>query len=45
MQLWLRFHATDAERAKHAQEWPKFPLPPKESPPARRDWRLPKGPF
>ena len=45
MQLWLRYHATDTERAQHAQEWPNSPLPPKETPPARRDWRLPKGPF
>lgn len=45
MQLWLRFHATDAERAKHVQEYPKDQIPPKEQPPSKRDWRLPKGPF
>ena len=45
MQLWLRFHASDDERAKHAQAWPKDTLPPKEKPPSNRDWRLPKGPF
>jgi hypothetical protein len=45
MQLWLRYYATDEERAKHAREWPKDRLPPKEQPPHNRDWRLPKGPF
>jgi hypothetical protein len=44
-QLWLRYHATDDERAKHAKDYPKQSLPPKETPPAHRDWRLPKGPF
>ncbi len=42
MQLWLRYYATDEERAKHAKE---YKLPPKEKPPCNRDWRLPKGPF
>jgi hypothetical protein len=45
MQLWLRFYATDDERAKHAKEYPKDKLPPKEKPQCNRDWRLPKGPF
>ena len=45
MQLWLRYYASDEERAKHAKEWPKTPLPPKEKPAFNRDWRLPKGPF
>ena len=45
MQLWLRYYATDDERAKHAQEYPKDKLPPKEKPISHRDWRLPKGPF
>jgi hypothetical protein len=45
MQLWLRFYATDEERGKHALEWPKDTLPPKEKLPFNRDWRLPKGPF
>lgn len=45
MQLWLRYYASDVERAKHAQEWPKDTLPPKEKPVCNRDWRLPKGPF
>jgi hypothetical protein len=44
-QLWLRYHATDDQRAKHAKDYPKESLPPKETPPAHRDWRLPKGPF
>jgi hypothetical protein len=45
VQLWLRYYATDEERAKHAAEWPKHTLPPKEKPSFNRDWRLPKGPF
>ena len=45
MQLWLRYYATDDERAKHAQEYPKDKIPPKEKPISHRDWRLPKGPF
>ena len=45
MQLWLRYYASDEERAKHAREWPTTPLPPKEKRSFNRDWRLPKGPF
>ncbi len=45
MQLWLRYYATDQDRAKHAAEWPKDTIPPKEKPPYNRDWRMPKGPF
>ncbi|PWU08229.1 MAG: hypothetical protein C5B50_30015 [Verrucomicrobia bacterium] len=45
MQKWLRFYATDEERAKHAKEYPKDNIPPKEKPCCNRDWRLPKGPF
>ena len=45
MQLWLRYYATDEARAKHAADWPKDTIPPKEKPPCNRDWRLPKGPF
>jgi hypothetical protein len=45
VQLWLRFHATDEERAKHARDYPEDRIPPKEKPPCNRDWRLPKGPF
>ncbi|MDB6032302.1 MAG: hypothetical protein JWM16_2640, partial [Verrucomicrobiales bacterium] len=29
MCLWLRYYASDDERAKHLQEWPKDTLPPK----------------
>lgn len=43
--LWLRYYASDGDRAKHAKEYPKDKLPPKEKPPCNRDWRLPKGPF
>jgi len=45
MQLWLRYYAIDADRAKHATEFPNDKIPPKEKPPCNRDWRLPKGPF
>ncbi len=45
MQLWLRYYASDEERAKHAKEYPKDTIPPKEKPVCNRDWRLPKGPF
>jgi hypothetical protein len=45
MQIWLRYYATDEERAKHQKQWPKDTIPPKEKLPYNRDWRLPKGPF
>lgn len=45
IQLWLRFYATDEERAEHAKEWPENPMPPRQQPLFNRDWRLPKGPF
>jgi hypothetical protein len=45
MQIWLRFYASDKERAKHQQEWPNDTIPAKEKLPYNRDWRLPKGPF
>jgi hypothetical protein len=44
-QLWLRYYASDEDRAKHAHTYPKDPIPPKEKPTMNRDWRLPKGPF
>lgn len=44
-ELWLRYYASDEERAKHASEYPKDTIPPKEKPVSNRDWRLPKGPF
>jgi len=45
MQKWLRYYATDEERAKHAKEYPKDNIPPREKPCSNRDWRMPKGPF
>ena len=45
MQLWLRYYASEQDRAKHAKDWPKDTLPPREKPVSNRDWRLPKGPF
>ena len=44
-EIWLRYYASDQERAKHAKEWPNDTLPPKQKPPFNRGWRLPKGPF
>ena len=44
-QLWLRYYASDEQRAKHIAEWPKATLPPRDKPANNRDWRLPKGPF
>ena len=43
--LWLRHYASEEDRARHARDWPRDPLPPRERPPFDRDWRLPKGPF
>jgi len=45
MRLWLRYYATDEERAKDSKDYPMDKLPPKEKTAANRDWRLPKGPF
>lgn len=45
MQLWLRYYATEEERAKHGQENPGDTIPAKEKALSDRDWRLPKGPF
>jgi hypothetical protein len=45
IQLWLRYYASDEDRTKHAQEYPKDLIPPKEKTIHNRDWRLPKGPF
>lgn len=44
-QVWLRFYATDEDRADHVKDWPNDPMPLREKPPFNRDWRLPKGPF
>ena len=44
-QVWLRYFASDEARASHARDWPESPLPPRETPRFKRDWRLPKGPF
>ncbi len=44
-QILLRFYYDDERRDCVAREWPKTVIPPRETPVARRDWRLPKGPF
>jgi len=43
MQLWLRYFATDEERAKHAAASPKDTIPPKEKPPAQSRLASAKG--
>lgn len=45
IQLNFRYYASDEERAEHASDWPDMTLPPKETAPYARDWRLPKGPI
>src|SRR5205814_1879297 len=44
-QLWLRFHADEEARERHAKLCPGDPMPTREQAPFNRDWRLPKGPF
>ena len=45
IQIELAYYASDAERERHAREYPSIPLPEKKIPPFRRDWRLPQPPF
>ena len=45
MQLWLRYYATDNDRARHAKDYPKDKLPPKEKPPCNRAGACRKGRF
>lgn len=45
MQLWLKYYATEEERAHHASEYPEDNIPDHVDPCSRRDWRLPQGPF
>lgn len=39
---WLRWYATEEQRLDWSMEFPDDPMPPRESPPPRRDHRLPK---
>lgn len=43
--IWVPFPATDGQLAESAMCSPESPMPQKESPAWRRDWRLPQGPF
>ncbi len=45
MEIYHRYYADEETRARHAKEFPGLPMPPRETPPYHRDWRLPKGPF
>ena len=44
-EIWLRYYASDEDRAQQLAEYPNDTIPLKERPPFNRDWRLPKGPF
>ncbi len=44
-ELHLRYYANDEQRAKALRDNSRMTLPPKETPVAQRDWRLPKGPL
>ncbi len=41
----LAVYATEEARARHAREYPEFPLPEKRERLVLRDWRLPRPPF
>lgn len=42
LQIWLRFHATEQDRADWLERFPDDPMPPREKPVSDRDSRLPK---
>lgn len=44
-ELYLRFYASEHERAKSQLKHPERPVPAHEEPVAHRDWRLPRGPI
>lgn len=44
-QIEFRYYADDASRELWLEQWPDYPMPPREKPRYHRDWRLPKGPF
>lgn len=39
----LKYYADDSEREQWARDWPEDDIPPRVTPPYRRDQRLPKG--
>ncbi|HEY1174095.1 MAG TPA: hypothetical protein VGH19_22210 [Verrucomicrobiae bacterium] len=43
VQMWLRYYASEEERSKWAQEWPKDTIPVREVPKHDRDGKLPRG--
>lgn len=45
LEILHRYYETAEDRARHLAEYPHDKLPPRETPPFSRDWRLPKGPF
>lgn len=44
-QLYLKFYATEKDRAKWANDWPTDPIPEHEDPPFERDRFLPQSPL
>ncbi len=44
MEIFHRYYETAENRARHLAEYPNEQIPPRETPPFSRDWRLPKGP-
>jgi len=45
MEIYHRYYEAEKTRAKHLAEYPDEKIPPRETPPFSRDWRVPKGPF
>ena len=45
MQIFHRYYEDEERRARHLAEYPNEEIPPRETPPFSRDWRVPKGPF
>src|SRR6185436_18548727 len=43
-ELWLRYYASDEDRAEFARDL-HVQLPERANAPFNRDWRVPKGPF
>ena len=44
VEIWLRYYASEEERAEHVSEYPTWPIPPRETPLYPRPW-LPQQVF